>query len=83
MAGSFSSLPAIRAGAVTAAASTIAITYDFFPFSFDDENRTIFYTAALATWGAQWFVYYYAYRALYAHNVATDTESTRAAGVMP
>ncbi|KRQ24842.1 transporter [Mycobacteroides sp. H001] len=55
---------------VTVAASTVAITYDFFPLPFDDENRTIFYTAALATWGAQGFIYYVAYRAMHNHNMA-------------
>ncbi|WP_019853879.1 hypothetical protein [Actinopolyspora mortivallis] len=70
---------AIWTGLVTAAASIIAITYDFFPLPFDDEQRTIFYTAALATWGTQGFVYYFAYRALHAHNVATGVEPTQEA----
>jgi hypothetical protein len=61
---------------VTVAASIIAITYDFFPFPFDDEHRTIFYTAALATWGTQGFVCFFAYRALHDHNVATDAKPT-------
>lgn len=61
---------AVWTGLATAAASTIAITYDFFPLPFDDANRTLFYTAALATWGTQGFVYYFAYRAMHAHNVA-------------
>ncbi|NEW37835.1 transporter [Nocardia cyriacigeorgica] len=63
---------AIWTALVTAAATTIAITYDFFPFPFDDEMRTVFYTAALATWGAQGLVYYFAYRALHANNAAAD-----------
>ncbi|MEV6657317.1 hypothetical protein [Nocardia fluminea] len=59
----------------------VAITYDFFPLPFDDENRTIFYTAALATWGTQGFIYYLAYRAMHAHN-ATDMEPTQEASAM-
>lgn len=62
---------------VTAAASVIAFAYDFFPLPFDDANRTFFYTAALATWGAQGFVYFLAYRALHNHNESTGAESTR------
>lgn len=61
---------AIWTAVVTAAASFIAITYDFFPFSFDDANRTIFYTLALTVWGTQAVVYFYAYRALHDHNAA-------------
>lgn len=57
---------------VTVAAMVIAATYDFFPFPFDDANRTYFYTAALATWGSQAFVYYFGYRALHNHNAAVD-----------
>jgi hypothetical protein len=72
---------AIWTALVTAAASTIAITSDFFPFPFDDENRTFFYTAALATWGTQGFIYYFAYRALHAH-VAADVEPTQKASAM-
>ncbi|MFD5248221.1 transporter [Amycolatopsis sp. NPDC058340] len=67
-------------GLVTAAATTIAITYDFFPFPFDDANRTIFYTAALATWGTQGFVYFFAYRALHNHNVASGAKTSQEAG---
>lgn len=55
---------AIWTGLVTAAGATIAIVYDFFPFPFDDASHTFFYTAALATWGTQGFVYFFAYRAL-------------------
>lgn len=65
---------AVFAGLATAAASVIAMTYDFFPLPFDDEHRTIFYTAAMATWGTQLFVYFLAYRALHNHNVATGRE---------
>ncbi|QWF84808.1 transporter [Amycolatopsis sp. CA-230715] len=72
--------PAIWTGLVTAAATTIAITYDFFPFPFDDANRTYFYTAALATWGTQGFVYFFAYRALHNHNAALDAKTTLNAG---
>ncbi|WP_262365598.1 transporter [Gordonia sp. OPL2] len=61
---------AVATGVVTIAATVIAIAYDFAPFPFDDADRTFFYTAALATWGAQGAVYYYAYRALHAHNEA-------------
>jgi hypothetical protein len=57
---------AVLAALATAAATLIAVTYDFFPLPGDDANRTIFYSAALATWGAQLFIYYFAYRAL--HN---------------
>lgn len=54
----------IATGLVTAAASAIAIIYDFLPLPFDDQNRTFFYTAALATWGTQGLVYFLAYRTL-------------------
>ncbi|MFD8295110.1 transporter [Streptomyces bauhiniae] len=66
---------AIWAGLVTAAGTTIALTYDFFPLSFDDANRTIFYTAALATWGTQGFVYFRAYRTLHDLNAASDANA--------
>lgn len=65
---------AVGAGLVTAAASVIAITYDFFPIPGDDEHRTLFYIAALATWGFQMCVYFIAYRPLHEHNVATGAE---------
>ncbi|GGU83619.1 hypothetical protein GCM10010275_18590 [Streptomyces litmocidini] len=70
--------PAIWTGLVTAAGTTIAITYDFFPLPFDDANRTIFYTAALATWGTQGFVYFRAYRALHERNATLDAAPARA-----
>lgn len=57
------------AALVTVAGTAIAVTYDFLPLPFDDELRTTFYTAALATWGAQGLVYYLAYRAMHAHNM--------------
>lgn len=53
---------------ITLAAMAIALTYDFFPWPFDDANRTYFYAAALATWGTQALVYYLSYKALYDHN---------------
>lgn len=59
---------AIWTALVSAAATTVAITYDFFPLPFDDADRTIFYTFALATWGTQAFVYFKAYRALDARD---------------
>ncbi|MCR4512657.1 hypothetical protein [Aeromicrobium sp. 50.2.37] len=62
---------AVSTVVVTAAATTIALTYDFFPLPFDDQDRTYFYAAALATWGTQGFVYFRAYRALHAHQEAT------------
>ncbi|WP_253859244.1 transporter [Prauserella alba] len=65
---------AIGAGLATTAACIIAVTYDFFPIPGDDEHRTIFYIAALATWGFQMCVYYFAYRPLHEHNVATGVE---------
>ncbi|MEU0368908.1 transporter [Streptomyces sp. NPDC006283] len=74
--------PAVWTGLVTAAGTTIAITYDFFPLPFDDANRTIFYTAALATWGTQGFVYFRAYRALHDRNAASDANPTPATGAL-
>lgn len=74
---------AVWSAVVTAAAAVIAVTYDFFPFSFDDENRTIFYTAALATWGAQGITYFYAYRAMHEHNLATDAAMTEKVEATP
>ncbi|MFI5506236.1 transporter [Mycobacterium sp. NPDC051804] len=74
---------AIWTGLVTIAATTIAITYDFFPFPFDDENRTFFYTAALATWGTQGFIYFFAYRVLHAYNRAADSQRTQKTSAMP
>lgn len=58
---------------VTAAATAVALLYDFFPFP-DDELRTGFYILALATWGFQLCFYFYAYRALHEHNVASGLE---------
>lgn len=67
---------AIATASITAAAAFIALTYDFFPLPFDDSYRTIFYTLALATWGAQGAVYFYAYRALHDARAATVIGST-------
>ncbi|GGQ73843.1 transporter [Streptomyces flaveolus] len=74
--------PAVWTGLVTTAATTIAITYDFFPLPFDDANRTIFYTAALATWGTQGFVYFRAYRALHDRDAASDANPARPTGAL-
>jgi hypothetical protein len=68
---------------VTAAASAIAVTYDFFPLPFDDESRTIFYAAALAAWGSQGFVYFFAYRALHDHNEAVGVNLKREKNAIP
>lgn len=65
---------AIGTLAVTAAGFAIAVTYDFFPIPGDDELRTIFYTAALATWGTQLCMYFFAYRALHEHNDRAASE---------
>lgn len=67
---------ALLTAVVTAAATGIALTYDVFPFGFDDANRTLFYTAALTTWGAQGVAYYLAYRALHDHRTTTSTTTT-------
>jgi hypothetical protein len=64
---------AVAAGLASAAATAIALMYDFFPFP-DDAHRTVFYILALTTWGFQMFFYYRAYGALHDHNVATGTE---------
>ncbi|OBC12641.1 transporter [Mycobacterium sp. 852013-50091_SCH5140682] len=68
---------AVATGLVTAAASAIAMSYDFFPLPFDDQNRTFFYTAALITWGSQGLIYFLAYRALHNHNVATGPKRSQ------
>ncbi|MFM9372988.1 transporter [Streptomyces sp. Da 82-17] len=62
--------PAVVAGLATAAAFVIAATYDFVRIPGDDEARTLFYIAALSTWGFQMCAYYVGYRALHAHNEA-------------
>ncbi|MEV6833114.1 transporter [Streptomyces sp. NPDC051133] len=67
---------AIGAALTTAAATAIAVTYDFFPIPGDDAYGTTFYIFALTTWGTQAFVYFLSYRALHDHNAATGTEPT-------
>ena len=62
---------------ITLVAIYIAVSYDFFPWAFDDALRTAFYAAALATWGTQGFVYYHAYKALQEHNVQMDARPAR------
>lgn len=69
---------AIGTGLATAAATAIALMYDFFPFP-DDEHRTVFYVLALTTWGVQMFLYFRAYVALHDHNVATGVEKVEPA----
>jgi len=64
---------AVATALVTAAASYIAIVYDFFPYSFDDKDRTIFYTLALTVWGCQAVIYFLAYRAMHEHNQRSVT----------
>jgi fluoride ion exporter CrcB/FEX len=73
-------LVAVLTGLATAAGTYVAVTYDFFPFSFDDEYRTIFYTIALTVWGCQAATLYFAYRALHDHAAAV-TVSPPTAGV--
>jgi hypothetical protein len=71
---------ALWSALATAAGTVIAVTYDFFPIPGDDAHRTLFYIAALATWGTQLFVYFRAYRALHDHNVTTGLEPSRGEG---
>lgn len=66
---------------ITLVAMVIAITYDFFPWSFDDAYRTYFYTAALATWGTQGFIYYFGYKAVNSHNERIDAAAAQKARV--
>ncbi|MGY3340336.1 hypothetical protein ACVW0K_006435 [Streptomyces filamentosus] len=73
---------AVWTGLATAAGTTIALVYDFFPLPFDDANRTLFYTAALATWGTQGFVLFHAYRALHDRDAAPDAGPARATGAL-
>ncbi|MFJ3660052.1 transporter [Streptomyces sp. NPDC090119] len=65
---------AVWTALATAAGTVIAITYDFFPLAGDDAHRTIFASAALATWGTQLFVYFHAYRALARHDRAAEAD---------
>ncbi|MDR2280410.1 MAG: transporter [Gordonia sp. (in: high G+C Gram-positive bacteria)] len=57
---------------VSLAGTSVALFYDFFPWSFDDESRTLFYAYALAVWGLQLWIYYVAYRTLDEDNKASD-----------
>lgn len=59
---------AMRVMIVTFMGSAVAVTYDFYDIPGDDANQTLFYIAALTTWGLQMIVYYYAYRALHSHS---------------
>lgn len=68
---------------ITIVAMIIAITYDFFPWPFDDAYRTWFYTAALATWAFQGLVYYNGYKALHADNARVDARAARKAVTVP
>lgn len=65
---------AVAAGIATAAATAIALMYDFFPFP-DDEHRTVFYVLALSTWGLQMLVGYRAYAALHGHDDSSGATS--------
>ena len=71
---------AVLTGLVTAAATYVAVTYDFFPFSFDDEYRTVFYTIALTVWGAQAITYYYVYKVLHDDRAARSITSASIVG---
>ncbi|GEE00944.1 hypothetical protein nbrc107696_13900 [Gordonia spumicola] len=62
----------IATALVSLAATSVAVFYDFFPWSFDDESRSLFYAYALAVWGFQLWIYYLGYRALDDHNAAID-----------
>jgi len=66
---------------ITLVAMVIAVSYDFLPWQFDDEYRSYFYTAALATWGTQGFIYYFGYKALSRHNARIATASRQATPV--
>ncbi|WGY02851.1 hypothetical protein QI633_03620 [Nocardioides sp. QY071] len=74
-------LVAVLTGLATAAGTYVAVTYDFFPFSFDDEYRTIFYTIALTVWGCQAITLFHAYRALHEHREAAVATSAPIARV--
>jgi hypothetical protein len=73
---------AIATALVTAAATYVAVVYDFFPFSFDDEDRTSFYTLALTVWGTQAVVYFFAYRALLEKNEVAASARTERRSVL-
>jgi len=72
---------AVATALITLVAMLIALTYDFLPWPFDDANRTLFYSAALATWGTQGLVYYFGYRALYNDNARADVVRAQKARV--
>lgn len=59
---------ALATAAATAAGAVVAAIYDFYRIPGDDAHRTIFYIIALATWGMQMTVCYFAYRALHGSN---------------
>jgi len=64
--------------AISLAATVIALMYDFFPLSDSVDplqDRALFYSAALTVWGLQMLIYFFGYRALHDHNVATGLES--------
>ncbi|WP_433593854.1 transporter [Nocardia sp. CA-145437] len=65
---------AVRVVIATAAGFVIAATYDLYHIPGDDENHTLFYIAALATWGFQMMTYFYAYRAMRRHNERTECD---------
>ena len=75
-------LIATLTGLATAAGTYVAVTYDFFPFDFDDEYRTIFYTIALNVWGCQAITLYFAYRALHEHRAAATSVAPQSAGAV-
>ncbi|MGO4678391.1 hypothetical protein [Microbacterium sp. 2MCAF23] len=66
---------------ITLVAMVIALTYDLFPWPFDDAQRTYFYTAALATWGTQGFIYYFGYTALSTHNARIHASAAQRVAV--
>jgi len=70
---------AVATTLITLVAMIIALSYDFFPWPFDDAYRTYFYTAALATWGTQGFVYYFGYKAVATQNARADSRAGRTA----
>lgn len=72
---------AVATTLITVVAMVIALSYDFFPWSFDDAYRTYFYTAALATWGTQGFIYYFGYKAVHSHNERIDAAAAQKARV--
>lgn len=57
-------LNALGLGLALVSAQVIATIYDFFHIPGDDDQHTLFYIAALSTWGYSLFATYYAYCAL-------------------